>query len=703
MHIMSKTDIVSFILIIIGAVFIVASFLPARQTWKRVPGELRSRWHTIVYLMYFFFVGYLFFDIVIISELEVPLELVTAGVFLGGAIFVYIVIKLSKHTITKVQETEQELGELNESLEQRVAERTKELRRSHEFSSTVLNSMNDPISIIDINTHHIVGTNSAFLREFGFREEEVIGKTCHEVTHRQSEPCKPPHDICPLVETISTGGHAAAEHVHYDHNGAKKHYEVLTSPIKNEEGKIIQAIHITRDITERKRAEEQIRFLAYYDNLTHLPNRTFYKELLTRALTHAARNKKTMAVFYIDLDSFKRINDTLGHDVGDQLLQAFAERLLKATRKSDYVARSDDEDRSDTVSRLGGDEFIVLLNEIAHAFDATVVAHRVLADLSRPFLLSGKEVFITASIGISLYPADGKDVETLLKNADIAMYSAKEHGKNNFQFYSDSMNATAFERLTVENELHKALERGEFVLYYQPKVDISSRKIIGMEALLRWKHPVRGLVLPDEFLSLAEETGFIVPIGEWVLRSACAQNKAWQTAGFPGIPISVNISRRQFDQKNLRELVMKTLQDAGLAANFLELEITESTIMPNPEKAASLLRALKVAGIKICIDSFGIDYSSLDQLRRMPLDFLKIDRSFIVNISEKTEDADITSAIIALAHSLKLKVIAEGVETEEQFAFLRELGCNEARGYLFSKPVPAEECARLISEATSLS
>ena len=701
MHGMSTIEVLSFVLIIIGAAFIFASFLPARKTWKRVPEELRRRWHTIVYLMYFFFVGYIFFDFILLIDLKFPVELVTGAVFFGGAIFVYIVIKLSQHTITRVQETQQELKALNESLEQRVAERTRELQRSYEFSQTVLNSMSDPISIIDVNTHQIVGINSAFLREFGFQEEEVMGKTCHEVTHRRSEPCKPPHDICPLAETISTGGHASVEHVHFDHNGKKAHFEVITSPIKNEEGKVIQAVRITRDITERKKAEEQIRFLAYYDNLTRLPNRTFYKELLTRALIYATRHKKTMAVLFVDLDSFKRVNDTLGHDAGDQLLQAVADRLLNATRKSDYVARSDDEDTINTVSRLGGDEFIVLLNEIVHTYDATVVARRILADLSRPFTLSGHEVFVTASIGISLYPADGKDTETLLKNADIAMYSAKEHGKNNFQFYAETMNATAFERLTIENELHKALERGELVLYYQPKVDVPSRKIIGMEALLRWKHPVRGLVLPDEFLPLAEETGLIVQIGEWALRSACVQNKAWQTAGLPCIPISVNISRRQFDQQNLREVIMKALQDAGLAAHFLELEITESTIMPNPDKAASLLRALKAAGIKISIDSFGTGYSSLDQLRRMPLDFLKIDRSFIINISAKAEDADITRAIIALAHSLKLKVIAEGVETEEQFVFLRELGCNEARGYLFSKPVPAEECAQLISNASS--
>jgi diguanylate cyclase (GGDEF)-like protein/PAS domain S-box-containing protein len=703
LHLMSKIEILSVVLVIIGAAFIFASFLPAQKTWKKVPEELRKRWLVIVYLMRFFLVGYIFFDIVLLSDLRFPVELVTGGVFFGGAIFVFIVINLAQNTITKVQEKEQELEELNETLEQRVVQRTRELNRSYEFSTTVLNSMHDPISIIDVNTHQIVGINSAFLQEFGFREEEVMGKTCYEVTHHRSEPCKPPHDICPLAETMLTGGHTTVEHAHYDHNGKKTHFEVITSPIKNEDGKIIQAIHITRDITERKQAEEQIRFLAYYDNLTRLPNRTFYKELLTRALTYATRHKKTMAVLFVDLDSFKRINDTLGHDVGDQLLQAVAERLLNSTRKSDYVARSDDEDTINTVSRLGGDEFIVLLNEIVHTYDATVVARRILADLSLPFMLTGNEVFITASVGISLYPADGKDVETLLKNADIAMYSAKEHGKNNFQFYAETMNATAFERLTIENELRKALERGDLVLYYQPKVDVPSRKIIGMEALLRWKHPVKGMILPDEFIPLAEETGLIVPIGDWALRSACLQNKAWQTAGLPCIPISVNLSRRQFEQQNLRESIMKALHDADLAAHFLELEMRESTIMANPDKAASLLRALKAAGIKISIDSFGTGYFSLDQLRRMPLDFLKIDRSFIINISAKAEDADITRAIIALAHSLKLKVIAEGVETEEQFAFLRELGCNEARGYLFSKPVPAEECVPLISNASSCS
>ncbi len=700
---MSKIEILSAVLIIIGAAFIFASFRPTRKTWKKVPEELRKKWLIIAYLMYFFFAGYLFFDLVLINDLKFPLELVTGGVFFGGAIYVFVVMNLAQHTIIKMREAEEQLKSLNETLEQRVVERTRELERSYEFSRTVQNSMSDPISIIDVNTHRIIGVNSVFLQEFGFREEEVIGKTCYEVTHHQSAPCSPPDDVCPLMEMVSTGSHASVEHVHYDHNGEKKYIEVLASPIRDENGNVIQAIHTSRDITERKRAEEQIRFLAYYDSLTRLPNRTFYKELLARALTYAQRHKKVMAVLFIDLDSFKRINDTLGHGIGDELLQGVAERLLKRVRKSDYVARSGDGDMINIVSRLGGDEFIVLLNEVSREYDATLVARRILEDISQPFLLRGHEVFITASIGISLYPSDGEDAETLLRNADIAMYHAKEQGKNNFQFYAESMNTAAVMRFTLENDLHKALERNDFMLYYQPKVDVRNGKTLGMEALIRWKHPERGIITPAEFIPLAEETGLILPIGEWVLRSACLQNKAWQAAGFSCIPVSVNISGRQFEQQNLRETIMKALRDADLAAHYLELEITESTIMQNSAKAISMLQTLKARGIKISVDDFGTGYSSLDQLKRIPLDALKIDRSFVANITTNPEDAAIATAIMAMAHSLKLKVVAEGVETEEQLAFLRELGCDEAQGYLFSRPVPAEKCVPLISDASSCS
>jgi EAL domain-containing protein (putative c-di-GMP-specific phosphodiesterase class I) len=330
------------------------------------------------------------------------------------------------------------------------------------------------------------------------------------------------------------------------------------------------------------------------------------------------------------------------------------------------------------------------------------VARRILHDLTKPFVLNGHEVFISASIGISLYPSDGQDVDTLLKNADIAMYHAKEQGKNNFQFYTDSMNATALDRLHLENEMRKALERNEFQLYFQPKVRVENQKIIGVEALLRWNHPKRGLLSPAEFIPLAEETGLIVPIGQWVLRTACEQGKAWQAEGLAPLTISVNISQRQFEQDHFLESVLDTLESTNFPPHLLELEITESLIMHDPEKVIALLGELKNTGIIISIDDFGTGYSSLEYLRRLPLDALKIDRSFITHTVSNPDDAAIARAVIAMAHSLNLKVIAEGVENNAQLEFLRGLDCDEAQGFLFSRPVPPDECARLMSTAVTV-
>ena len=601
------------------------------------------------------------------------------------------------------KQAEEKLRSLNESLEQRVFERTRELRRAYEFSRTVLNSMIDPICIVDVKDLRIVGVNSAFLHEFTVSEEEAIGKFCYEVTHGRSGLCTAPDDICPLSETMKTGQHASAEHVHLDHDGNKSYVEVSSSPIRDENDIIIQVVHIQRDITGRKNAEEQIRSLAYYDALTGLPNRTFYKEILSRALTLAQRYRRNLATLFVDLDAFKRINDTLGHDAGDQLLQEVATRLTQGVRKSDSVARSDKEESQDAVSRLGGDEFIVLLNELSRIEDAAIAANRILTDLSQPFILSGQEVFITASIGISLYPSDGTDADSLLKTADIAMYHAKNQGKNNFQFYAESMNAATLERLNLENELHRAIERKEFFLHYQPKLDAKSRKVVGIEALIRWKHPDKGMISPAEFIPLAEESGMIVRIGEWVLSAACRQNRAWRAMGLPSVSISVNLSSRQFGHKDLVETVTRALKEVEMDPHHLELEITESTVMQNPEKAIATLKQFKEMGIRISIDDFGTGYSSLNYLRRIPFDSLKIDRSFVMNINTSPDDAAIVRAIIAMAHSLKLRVIAEGVQTEEQFAFLRELPCDEVQGYLFSKPLPAGECIRFITTMDSCS
>ncbi len=599
--------------------------------------------------------------------------------------------------ITARKQAEEMLRSLNESLEQRVLERTRDLRHSYEFSRAVLNSMSDPICIIDVKDLRIVGVNRAFLHEFPIPEEEVIGKFCYEITHRYTHPCTSPDDICPLLDTLKTGQHASAEHVHVDIDGKKRYVEVILSPILDENDTIIQVVHIQRDITGRRNAEEQIRSLAYYDGLTGLPNRTFYKEILSRALTIAQRYRRNLATLFVDLDAFKRINDTLGHDAGDHLLQEVATRLTNGVRKSDSVARSDKEEALDAVSRLGGDEFIVLLNELSRTEDAAIAANRILADLSQPFKLSGQEVFITASIGISVYPSDGTDADSLLKAADIAMYHAKNQGKNNFQFYAESMNAATLERLNLENELHRAIERNEFFLQYQPKLDARSRKVVGVEALIRWKHPDKGMISPAEFIPLAEESGMIVRIGEWVLNTACRQNKSWREMGLPSVSISVNLSNRQFSHKDLIETVTRALKDVGMDPLHLELEITESTVMQNPEKAIATLKQFKEMGIRISIDDFGTGYSSLNYLRRIQFDSLKIDRSFVMNINTSPDDAAIVRAIIAMAHSLKLTVIAEGVETEEQFAFLRELDCDEVQGYLFSKPLHAGECIRFIA------
>lgn len=455
---------------------------------------------------------------------------------------------------------------------------------------------------------------------------------------------------------------------------------------------------LQQEIKNREENEKHIRYLAYYDNLTNLPNRTFFKELLKQAITYARRSKHTFAILFIDLDDFKRINDTLGHDMGDRLLQSVSNRLIKSLRISDYIARLDEKESPDAAARLGGDEFVILLQSLAHVHDGGTAAARILETIARPYDLDGQEVFITASIGISVYPADGEDISDLLKNADIAMYQAKVKEKNSYQHYSKSMDAKALEYLTLSSKLHKALENGEFQLYYQPKKSILEDKITSVEALLRWKPADSDFVPPSQFIPLLEETGLIIPVGEWILRTACLQNKVWQEAGYDPIVVSVNISNRQFNQKGVIEVVTQSLHNANLHPEYLDLEITESMVMKNPEEAIVTLNGLKNMGIQISMDDFGIGYSSLNYLRLLPLNALKIDRSFVMNLTASRSNAAIIEAIIALAHSLNLRVIAEGVETEHQLNFLRSRGCDEYQGFLLSKPQPAEELSRFLTK-----
>jgi len=455
----------------------------------------------------------------------------------------------------------------------------------------------------------------------------------------------------------------------------------------------LEALELKHKRTEeriRQQAEETINHLAYYDALTGLPNRALFNDRLAMALVQAQRHQRKLAVLFLDLDRFKTINDTLGHAMGDRLLQGVAQRLTSCVREGD------------TVARLGGDEFMLLLPGIEHVEDVAKIVQRVLEVLKPSFNFDGQEFHITSSIGIALYPNDSEDAEALLKNADTALHRAKEQGRNNYQFYIPSMNATSFERLILENNLRRALERKEFVLYYQPQVSLLTKRIVGMEALLRWQHPELGLVPPRKFIPLAEETGLIGSLGEWVLQTACAQNKAWQEVGFPPLRVAVNLSAHLFRQQGLVETVARVLKETRLNPHYLELEVTEGTLMENAEATVSTLRKLKEMGVHLSIDDFGTGYSSLSYLRRFPIDTLKIDQSFVWDISSDPDDATIARLIIAMAHSLKLKVVAEGVETEEQLSFLRFHQCDELQGYLFSKPVPAEAFTQLLQEERRL-
>lgn len=432
--------------------------------------------------------------------------------------------------------------------------------------------------------------------------------------------------------------------------------------------------------------------ISSYDTLTDLPNRLLFADRLQQALRYAQRNTRLVAIMSLDLDRFKIVNESLGHPHGDALLQAVAKRLVNCVRVID------------TIARVGGDEFMFVLSELISAQDAADIARKILDVLADPFMLEENEVFISASIGISLYPSDGEDSTTLVKNADAALNHAKRQGRNNYQYYAEEMNATALQRLTLENGLRHALERDEFVLYYQPQLDLESGAIIGVEALIRWQSPERGLVAPAEFIPLLEETGLIVPVGEWVLRSACAQNRAWQIEGLAPIRVSINLSALQFRQPDFAETIARILQETDLDPGWegLEMELTESLLVNNVEETIKTLHKLRAMRIKVSIDDFGTGYSSLTYLKRFPLFGLKIDRSFVSDLSINPEDAAIVAAIIALAHSLKLNVIAEGVETLEQLRFLRELKCDEMQGYLFSPPMPAADVAALLRDGRRL-
>ena len=451
-----------------------------------------------------------------------------------------------------------------------------------------------------------------------------------------------------------------------------------------------EVLGLVRDISERKRTEEQIRRLAYCDSLTGIPNRQAFLETLERELHRSKLGNKKFAVLFMDLDAFKRINDTLGHNVGDVLLKVVSERLRETIRPTDLVSRGE---QTTNLARLGGDEFTILIPDLDRVDHALNVADRVKDAMRRPFLIEGNEIFVTASIGISLFPEDGDDCDSLLKFADTAMYHAKNCGKNNAKLYSSSLTMQIMSHVKLEVGLRRALKNQELYLLYQPQIDVRSGDIVGVEALVRWRHPERGLISPNEFIPLAEDTGLIVPIGEWVLRTACQQARAWQKSAGRSIRMAVNLSAKQFKDENLSQIVVSALHDSGLEARLLELELTEGTLMDDARATMATMEQLRAIGVQLSIDDFGTGYSSMNYLKRFDVRALKIDRSFISGLPQDAENAAITRAIIAMAHGLRMVVVAEGVETDAQLALLQEYGCDMVQGFYLGHPAPHESIA----------
>jgi len=573
----------------------------------------------------------------------------------------------------------------------RAAETVRELRESQERLANAQRLARMGSWQLDLVTGE-VQVSEGFLAIYGFPSGESVlpYQTLLERVHPDDRPA-----IVAAGELCLREGRSA----HIDHrvllsDGSERivHSQLMLGLEESGRQRLEGTV---QDVTERKRAEEQIRYLAYHDSLTGLGNRLLFKERLGVALAQARRNDGVLGVLFLDLDHFKRINDTLGHSVGDRLLQGVADRLVATVRGSDVIARSGRMDADHAVSRLGGDEFTMLLTDLRDVQDLAKVARRILDVLSAPFALEGHEVVISGSIGITARPLDGDDVETLLRNADAAMYHAKDRGRNNYQFYTESMNAVALERLILESKLRRGMEQGEFELHYQPKVALPEGRLTGFEALVRWRDPEQGLVLPGVFIPLCEETGLIRPLGDWVLGEACRQLARWCDAGRDPLPVSVNLSVHQFRSGGLVESVRRALSETGVDARLLELEITESALLQDEAAVVGALEALRRLGIRIAIDDFGTGYSSFSYLRRLPVDVLKIDRSFVQHIETSPDDAALLGAIVSMGRALRLRVIAEGVETVGQRELLASWGCDEMQGFLVSPAVPAEAAAGL--------
>jgi diguanylate cyclase (GGDEF)-like protein/PAS domain S-box-containing protein len=572
---------------------------------------------------------------------------------------------------------------LRYAVERQVFEET--LFEEKERAQVTLDCIGDAVISTDIEGN-IIFLNLVAEKMTGWSLKEVAGRPMADAFHiinattRQIVP-----NLMARTAENDRAGHLPFNTILIRRDGSEICIADSVSPIHDHNGRVVGSVKVFRDMSDVQAMAEQIAHSAEHDFLTGLPNRLLLNDRIGQAIALAQRNQTKAALLFMDLDGFKHINDSLGHQTGDKLLQCVANRLLDCVRAPD------------TVSRQGGDEFIVLLQGVTRPEDASIAAKRLLSSLEETFSMGQNNLHITTSIGLSLYPDDGMDAETLIKNADTAMYQAKENGRQGFQFFKPEMNVRAVERQSIEEDLRRALERKEFTLHYQPKVNLATGAITGAEALLRWSHPTRGSVSPAQFIPIAEDSGLILPIGAWVLREACAQSQAWVNKGLPVVSMAVNVSAVEFRNPNFLNNLFAILNETGLDPNSLELEVTESVLMKNAELVASILQSLRAKGVRVAIDDFGTGYSSLSYLRKLPLDALKIDQSFVRQIADSPDEATIVNAIISMGRSLHLRVIAEGVETAEDLAFLQDHECDEAQGYYFSRPVPADQFAVLLT------
>jgi diguanylate cyclase (GGDEF)-like protein/PAS domain S-box-containing protein len=536
----------------------------------------------------------------------------------------------------------------------------------------------DGILVVD-EADHIVLANKQFGLDFGIPQEVLSTGDDLIVRKHVTDQVEAPDAFVKRVNYLNS--HRSEKSRDELRFKSGKIFDRYSAPLVDSKGRYRGRIWYFRDITDRKVAEERIQFLAYYDALTGLPNRTLLQDRLAKALAGASRRNDKVALLFLDLDGFKIINDSLGHSGGDLLLKQIADRLKRFSRDQD------------TVARLGGDEFLIVLSDVKDIPDAAVAAERLMDAMTGGFVVQGHPLSVSCSLGISIFPEHGVDGETLIKHADAAMYSAKDNGRNNIQLFTDQMNAQAVERLALESSLRRALEKKELFLVYQPQMDVATGKITGLEALLRWQHPELGLVPPDRFIRIAENSGLIIPIGEWVLRAACSQARRWQDEGIPAVVVAVNVSAVQFRQPGFCELIKRVLEETGLAPQYLGLELTEGLLLADADVTFAVLQDLKAMGLSLAIDDFGTGYSGFSYLRHFWVSKLKIDRSFIRDVAVNPDDAAITAAIISMAKSLRLKAVAEGVENEAQMSFLRAHHCDEIQGYYFSRPLTAEKAA----------